>query len=239
MILAPDGTAEILAHRRTLASANARCQHKDAQRNTYGCNHATRQRYVLACCGEEPWWHADHVRRDEMIDGDGNIFLVLILKQSGNVLEKKTQNVLVLNQNARHWEPCKHQHPKLTLTMLFSVGWNPEPSWTFPNFLPSFKLTNHFSVSDGSWLTTLSLSVSPPFLSLMPACLHSLASASAEWMALCQPHTTAELIRHSASGPSPCSLSLYLTRARSLVLSLYFSCFYFASVFPLPFNEHT
>lgn len=37
-----------------------------------------------------------------MIDGDGNIFLVLILKQSGNVLEKKTQNVLVLNQNARH-----------------------------------------------------------------------------------------------------------------------------------------
>lgn len=78
-------------------------------------------------------------------------------------------------------------------------------------------------------MTTLSLSVSPPFLSLMPACLLSLASARAEWMALCQPHTTAELIRHSASGPSPRSLSLYLTRARSLIRST--SRFYFSSVF--------
>lgn len=126
-----------------------------------------------------------------------------------SVPEKKkttTQNILVLEP--KFSSHCVNTNIQNLHSRCFSVSDEIRNHLElFPNFLPSFNLTNHFSVSHGSWLTTLSLSDSPPFLSLMPACLHSLASASAEWMALCQPHTTTELIRHSASGPSPRSFT--------------------------------
>lgn len=240
MILAPDGTGEILARRRTLASANARCQHKDAWRNTYGCDHAPVPEISIGVLrrgttvARRPREEALMYRCKDPGTWTEALWQCSLKKNNNN----NPQNTLVPNQNSR----CIAQtQPSKTYTLdVFSVWWRLEPGWTFPNFLPSFTkhLTNHFSVSDGSWLTTLSLSVSPPFLSLMPACLHSLASASAEWMALCQPHTTAELIRHSASGPSPRIFSLSLTRARSRSVSTSL-VFYFSSLLPLPFDEHT